>query len=201
MEEETAYLLEPSLYVTQPEEAWLKIRKRDTRPRYLARLRELAAWREREAQRCDLPRGTIIHDDSLQEIAQNNPKTLADMGRIRGIPKQQERVAALFEALAHANNLPPEALPQVERKAQPAKEDDILRDALKLLLKCKAREHNIAASILCDSDDIQRLIDGEKNCATLRGWRAEMFGNAALAMLSGTLTVQIQGREVRCVIG
>jgi ribonuclease D len=200
VEEETAYLLQPSLYVTEPDAAWLKIRKRDTRPRYLARLRALAAWREREAMARDVPRGTVVHDDTLQEIALTNPKSLSEMQRMRGIPKHQERVEALFAALNVANALPNEACPVMERKAPPAKEDDILRDALKLLLKCKAREHNISAGALCDSEGIQQLIEGDATCPALHGWRREMFGNAALAMLAGTLTVQIRGRDVWCEV-
>jgi ribonuclease D len=198
VEEETAFMLEPSLYVTEPEEAWLKIRKRDMRPRYLARLRALAAWREREAIARDLPRGTVVHDDTLQEIALTNPKSLPEMQRVRGIPKQTECLQALFTALQNANALPNEACPILERKATPAKEDDMLRDALKLLLKCKAREHNISSGALCDGEGIQQLIDGDATSLALQGWRREMFGNAALAMLAGTLTVQIRGRDVWC---
>jgi ribonuclease D len=200
VEEETAYLLEPSLYVTVPDEAWLKIRKRDMRPRYLARLRALAAWREREAMARDLPRGTVVHDDTLQEIALTNPKSLGEMQRVRGIPKHSERVEALFAALNHANALPNEECPAVERRAAPAKEDDMLRDALRLLLKCKAREHNISAGALCDGEGIQQLIDRDATCPSLQSWRREMFGNAALAMLSGTLSVQIRGRDVWCEV-
>jgi ribonuclease D len=198
--EEVAYLLEPSLYSTEPQDAWLRIRKRDTKPGYLARLQALADWREREAQRCNIPRNAVIHDDSLQEIALTNPKHSEAMQKVRGIPRKPERIQALLQALEQANALPPEACPVVERKAAVSREDDILRDALKLLLKCRAKEYNVTPGLLCDTEGLQQLIEGEGASPALHGWRREMFGNDALAMLAGTLTVQITKGQVFCNI-
>jgi ribonuclease D len=200
VEEETAYLLNPNLYSNLPENAWLRIRKRDTKPYYLARLQHLAAWREREAKARNVPRGTIIHDDTLQEIALTNPKTVQALLKVRGISKRPEKLEAIYAILHEANALPKEECPIMERKSALPKEDDIVRDALKLLLKCKAKEYNVSPSLLCDSEGLQQLIERDHACTALQSWRKEIFGDAAIKMLDGSLTVSVTNGRVSCVV-
>ena len=199
VEEEIAALKDPKLYRLEPESAWKRLKPRTTNKRFLALLASLAAWREREAQARDIPRGRVLKDEALTEIAAHPPESAEGLDRIRAVPKGfgNSRIGkALMEAVEAARGAsPPDGAvqPSQRRKREPS---PAVIDLLKTLLRLKAEEANVAPRLIANAEDIERLAAFEDDeVAALHGWRAEVFGNDAKALRKGDLAIALENGE------
>ena len=192
LDEEMERLADPSSFAFAPEDAWKRLKMPGRNPQLLGRLKTLAAWREREARNKNLPRGRIIKDDTLGELASHPPKTQDDLGRIRGLSqgwRTNDIGGRLMEALKAAEPLPAEDLPdRGPKRPGLTKDAALVSDLLKLLLKIRARETGVAPKLIARSDDLEALAAGVRHdLAILSGWRFEQFGRDALDLVEGRL--------------
>ncbi|MCB1471854.1 MAG: ribonuclease D [Rhodobiaceae bacterium] len=198
--EEMELLTSPETYRLPPEEAWTRLKLRARKPREFAVLKDLAEWREREAQTRDVPRGRIIKDDVIYEIAAQQPDTAQALGHVRALPRGFERsrsgeaIIALVRAVKERdeNDLP--RLPRGERRPQahPA-----VVDMLKVLLKQVCEDEGVAPRMIATSDDIELLAgDNDAEIAALQGWRREIFGDLALRLKRGELGLAVRGSKL-----
>jgi len=200
--EEMAALTEPATYRQDPETAWEKLRPRTTNRRFLGTLRALAAWREREAQRVNIPRQRLVKDETLLELAATAPETAADLARARGISEGFARGksgVSMLAALVAAKALPDAAMPEAPRERTGPAPSPALVALLKVLLAAKSEEHGVAPRLLASSDDLERLASGEGDLPALHGWRRDVFGEAALALKAGRIALGVEGRKVRLI--
>lgn len=189
-------LADPDNYRTDPVGAWKKIRAAGRNPAMLGRLKALAAWREVEAQDKNIPRGRIARDETLADLAGHPPKQQADLAKVRGLSsgwKDNEIGKRLMAALASAQPLPDDELPpRAPRGPGLGKEGALVADLLKLLLKIRSREIDIAARLLARSEDLEALAAGQrKGLAMLESWRFDQFGKDALALVEGKLAFAV----------
>jgi ribonuclease D len=200
--EEMAALADTATYRTEPEEAWIRLRSRSGNRRFLAVLRAAAAWREREAQRINIPRQRLVKDETLLEIAAQAPADAAQLARARGFPRsvaEGKAGAALLGAIAEAKALPESALPSAPER-NGARPSPALVALLKVLLAAKCDEHHVAQKLVASSDDIDRLAgEDAPDVAALHGWRRRVFGEDALALKAGRVALAAQGRRIRLV--
>ncbi len=196
-------LLEPSTYITEPEEAWERLRPKSTNRRFLGVLRAAAAWREAEAQRINIPRGRLVKDESLAEVAASAPETVDQLARVRGVSEgfaKGKSGASLLAAIAEAKALPEDALPQPLEARKGAGASPALVALLKVLLAASAEAHNVAPKLLADTEDLERLAsESEPDIRALSGWRREVFGADAMALKTGQLALGVAGRRVRLI--
>lgn len=202
--EEMAELTDPATYRQDPETAWERLKPRSGNRRFLAAVRAAAAWREREAQRVNIPRQRLVRDETLLEIAATSPSTAAELSRARGISKgfaDGKTGAALLAALAAARELPESALPEPARDArQGPPASPALIALLKVLLAAKAEEHHVAPRLIASADELERLAtEAEPQIPALHGWRRQIFGQAALALKGGRLALGVEGRKVKLI--
>ncbi len=185
-------LADPSNYSVVPDEAWHRVRLSSRKADVLGRLKALAAWREHEAQDKNLPRGRIVKDETLGDIATHPPRTQEDLGKVRGLSaswKSNDIGARMMSALANAQPLPKEEMPERDA-SRPGlgKEGALVADLLKLLLKIRSREINVASRLLARADDLEMLAAGMRNgLPILEGWRFEQFGHDALDLVEGRM--------------
>ncbi len=196
-------LLDPRAYVTEPAEAWLRLKPKTANRRYLNVLRAAAAWREAEAQRIDIPRGRLVKDESLLELAANAPTTPEALARTRGISEGFARGksgAALVAAIAEAQKQPESEWPEPLEGRKGAGASPGTVALLKVLLAAASEAHNVAPKLLADTEDLERLAaEHEPDIRCLSGWRREVFGEDALALKSGRLSLGVAGRRVRLI--
>lgn len=197
--EEVAALQEPGLYRQDPEQAWKRLKPRTNNKRFLAVLAALAAWREREAQARDIPRGRVLKDEALTEIAANPPETGEALERIRAVPKgfaNSKMGKGLMEAIQYGLTAPPpeqassEDRPRRRREPSPA-----VVDLLKTLLRLRAEAAGVAPRLIANAEDIERLAVEDDDVAALTGWRREVFGNDAIALRKGDLAIALEKGE------
>lgn len=199
--EEMAALADPATYRTDPETVWERMKPRTGNRRFLGMLKALAAWREREAQRINIPRQRLVKDETLLEIAATAPASAADLARARGITEGFARGksgAGLLAAIEAGKSLPESALPEAprERNHGPAPSPALVA-LLKVLLAARSEEHHVAPRLLASSDDLERLAaEAEPDLPALQGWRRTVFGDAALALKSGRLALGVDGRRI-----
>lgn len=197
--EEVAVLTSPDTYKNPPEEAWRRIKLRTDKPKVLAVLREIAAWREREAQRRDVPRNRILRDETLADIAVHAPETVEELAQVRGIGADNARGRwgrELLEAIQKGLNTPKEQCPYIPRKERfPADQQPAL-EIVKMLLRVQAARHGVAAKLIATGDDLEALVQGEKDIPVLKGWRYDVFGKEAQALLGGQLSLRLHDGEV-----
>jgi len=204
LSEEMAILESRETYDLHPEDAWKRLRMRLRKPAELAVMKFVAAWREREARERNVPRGRIVKDDAIYEIAQQQPKDVEALGRLRTIPRGWERSQqgqAIVETVNAALALPKEEMPRLPRH-QPAPEGAAAAaDLLRVLLKLTTEEHGVAAKIIASSDDLDRIAaEGEKaDVAALKGWRRDLFGQTALKLINGEMALRFVNRKVEPV--
>lgn len=200
VQEEMATLTSPGTYQADPELAWTRLKLRVRQPRDLAVLQAIAAWREREAQSRDVPRGRVVKDDALYEIATQKPKDEAALARLRTIPRGFERSKSgrdIIEAVRTALESPKESWPEVPKGRSAPDGAGAAAELLKVLLKQVAEAHGVAAKVIATSDDLERIAAGEiDGVAALTGWRRELFGEQALALKEGRLALSFDGRKV-----
>ncbi|MGE7470143.1 ribonuclease D [Bosea sp. NPDC003192] len=192
--EEMAVLNSPGTYEVKPENAWQRLKGRLRKPKELAVLMELAAWREREAQHRDVPRQRVLKDDALMDIVQRAPRSADALGELRSVPNGFERSRAGGEVLAaveRALAIDPRNLPRLERERGRPGNGAVL-DLLKVLLKATADAERVAPKIIASSDDLEEIASNdEADVPALHGWRREIFGEKALALKNGSLSLKI----------
>ncbi|HSC59623.1 MAG TPA: ribonuclease D [Rhizomicrobium sp.] len=193
--EEISALQNPALYAMDPANAWKRLKARTTSKRFIAMLATLAAWREREAQTRDIPRGRVLKDEALLEIAAHPPETADGLERIRAIPKgfaNSRMGKTLMEAIEQGRDAPPPDGIEPERPRRKREPSQAAIDLLKTLLRLRAKEANVAPRLIANADDIESLAAFEDDgINALHGWRAEVFGNDAQALRKGELGIAL----------
>lgn len=203
--EEMAELTTPDTYRVQPENAWKRLKPRSSSPKFLGVLKELAAWREREAQERDIPRQRIIRDENLMEIAAHLPASVEELGRTRGLGKglvEGKMGQAILAAVKRGLELPADSIPQLPDRMDLPRGLGPVVDLLKVLLKMKCDEHGVAQKLVANVADIETIAaDDNANVAALHGWRRELFGEDALKLKHGRLGLGFctDGRRLRLV--
>jgi ribonuclease D len=186
-----------------PERAWERIKLRTKNRRQLALVQAIAAWREREAQRINIPRQRLLKDEQIPELAALAPTTAEALTRIRGISSgfaAGKSGISLLAVIAAANAIPEAELPRTERGGEPNRASPALIALLKVLLNARAEQNNVAARLVASGEDIEALaLDETAENPALQGWRAEMFGNDALRLIRGEIALSAQGRRVKIV--
>ena len=198
--EEVSALQDPALYRLDPELAWRRLKPRSSSKKFLALLAAIAAWREREAQTRDIPRGRVLKDEALSEIAAHPPESGEALERIRSVPNgfANSRLGkGLMEALAAGATAPPpqgaDTFQQPRRRREPS---PAAIDLLKTLLRLRAEAAGVAPRLIANADDIERLAAGEDDgVPALAGWRAEVFGNDARLLRKGDLAIALENGE------
>ena len=200
--EEMSELEDPATYDTEPMNAWQRLKLRMPKKDYAAVVVSVAAWRERVAQELDKPRRRILKDDAIQEIAAQKPRTEEDFSQLRAVPNgfiRSKHGQGLMEAVRAAIDAPDAFAPELSRPIQNAQIPAGAPELLKVLLKHVSDENDVVPRLIANSADIDRIARGEtsEEIAAMTGWRYEMFGKKAIALLSGKLAVSFAGGQVR----
>lgn len=178
-------------YVVKPVDAWRRVKARINRPRDLAAVKALAEWREARAQDNNQPRGRVLKDDALSELAIQRPKTPGEFDKLRAVPKGYGRSAMGAEIIAvlkKVEALDKDALPRLPKRTNGPSPKGPVGDLVRVLLKAVAEREGVAARIIATSDDIDQIVlDDNADVAALRGWRRGVFGEKALAIKAGKL--------------
>jgi ribonuclease D len=198
--EEVAALQDPTLYKLDPELAWKRLKPRTSNKRFLAILASLAAWREREAQARDIPRGRVLKDEALTEIAAHPPETPEALDRIRAVPKgfsNSKLGKGLLEAITQGLIAqPPEGAVLDNKQRRRREPSPAVIDLLKTLLRLRAEAAGVAPRLIANAEDIERLAANEDDgVAALHGWRNEVFGKDAIALRKGDLAIALENGE------
>jgi len=203
VEEEDAVLTDPATYDLDPERAWLRLKTRSDSPRFLAILKTVAAWREREAQRRDVPRAWVVRDETLLDIAAQAPATPEALSRSRGIPRgfAEGRLGReLLAAIAEGQAIPHEECPAPPRRRELQPGLAPVVDLLRVLLKAKCETHGVAQKLVAGGDDLEAIASGDdESVKPLHGWRREVFGEDALALRDGSVALALHDRRVALV--
>ena len=201
--EEMQVLARPETYRVDPETVWERLRPRTGNRRMLGVLRAIAAWREREAQRVNIPRQRLLRDESLLEVAATAPVTGEALARCRGITRgfaEGRSGAGLLAAIASAVALPEEDLPEAPRSREGSRPSPALVSLLKVLLAAKCEQHDVAPKLVASSDDIDRLsVEELPDVPALQGWRRQVFGDDALALKGGKVALGVAGKRVKLI--
>ncbi len=201
LNEEMKVLTARETYDPQPEDAWKRLKMRLRKPLELAVVQGVAAWREREARERNVPRGRVIKDDAIFEIAQQQPRDAAALARLRTTPKGWERSSTAAGLLAVVNavlSLPKDELPRMPKAPPQAEGSNAATELLRVLLRLIAEKEGVAAKVLASGDDLDRLAsEGEKaDVPALHGWRREVFGDKALRLVRGETAIRFDRRRL-----
>ena len=203
LQEEMGILTNPATYDTTPENAWQRLKLRVKGRKALAVLMELAAWRERVAQSLDVPRGRVLRDEALYDIANQMPASADALGQLRTLSDgfaRSQRAKEILDVVKAGLARDPKTLPSIERNEALSAEASATLELLKVLLKAAAAEHGVAPRIIADSDDLEALATSdEADILALQGWRRALFGEAALQLKRGELALTLVNGEVRAV--
>jgi ribonuclease D len=199
VEDEMRVLTSPETYRMDPESAWQRLKTRVRKPKELAVLIEVAAWREREAQSRDVPRSRVLKDDAIGDIAVQSPTTIDKLKNLRSLPRGFERSRwgeAIVAAVARGLVRDVKTLPSLFR-GQPAPAGGAVVELLKVLLRMISERHHVAAKVIATVDDLERIAgDDDADVPALTGWRRDLFGEKALALKHGKLALAIEKGKV-----
>jgi ribonuclease D len=202
LSEEMDILTSPDTYRMDPDNAWQRLRARVRKPKELAVLIEVAAWREREAKARDVPRGRILKDDALADIAVQAPTSAERLGSLRSLPKGFERSKwgqDIPDLVKRALQRDPKTLPVIER-VKPAANGTAIVELLKVLLRMTSEKHAVASKVIATVDDLERIAaDDNADVPALKGWRRDLFGEKALALKAGRLALAIEKGRVSAI--
>lgn len=202
VEEEMSVLLDPDTYVVLPEDAWRRVRVRTNAPKFLAIVRELARFREAEAQRKNIPRNRVYKDDALLEMASTKPQTSRDLNKSRLLlreARQGDIAEGILEAVKAGMNCAPEEMPQVPAARDKSQINGALADLLRVLLKAKAEKVGIAQKLIATTSELDDIALGDRGGLALKGWRSEVFGQDALRLCNGELALSAKGSSVSLI--
>lgn len=188
---EMEILADKATYIVEPVDAWKRMKTRTNKPRFVAMIQELARWREEEAQRRDLPRNRVVRDEALLEIASDPPKSREQLGKVRGFNVKMADGPFGAKVLAIAEDVtsrPKDSWPKLPRPIPPDPSLAPVIELLKVLLKRRCAEHNVAQKLVCPSADLEKIAaDDGADVLALKGWRREVFGEAALDLKGGRI--------------
>jgi len=204
LKEEIDKLTDERIYLAPPHEAWRRLKVRNPKPRILAILQELAAWRETEAQKHDLPRNRILRDEALIEIAHQAPCTTRDLARTRGLGQRLAKGPMgnnILKAVETGTNIPENECPFLPRRSNLPRNIGPVTDLLKVLLKMKSIQENVAQKLIASGSDIEKIAAyGETaGVPALTGWRRQLFGQEAINLRDGKLALIINGENLKLV--
>lgn len=199
--EDIAALENPDTYAVDPYKAWEKIKMRSDKPKHLGILREVAAWREREAMRRNMPKNFIIRDDTLMEIAMTMPKDKKALERVRGFPNghvDKPMGHAMLEAVQMIMEADPKSLPKRDKKKPFPQNKTGILEMLRLLLKIEAAQHDITPRRIADTEDLQDIaMKGDKaDVPAMKGWRYEIFGSKCVDLMEGRVGLSLKNGEI-----
>ena len=202
LDQEMERLGDPANYANDPELAWKRVRISGRKPDVLGRLKAIARWRELEAQSKDLPRGRIVKDETIADLAGHPPKKQADLARVRGLSASwanNEIGARLIAAIEGAEPMDADEMPaRDDRKPGLGKEGSLVADLLKLLLKIRSRDIDVASKLLARTEELELLAAGQRTgLAMLEGWRFDQFGRDALDLVEGRLAFAVVGGKLK----
>jgi ribonuclease D len=190
-----AHMEDSATYECLPEEQWRRVKRISSlNRRQLAVAREVAAWREIEAQRRDVPKRWVLGDESIVEVARRAPKTAEELAAIRGVSDKIGRGAqkGVIEAVARGLVVSDADLPSITKRHRVQGDVDGAVDLMIALVRTRAREHGVAMPLLASRDDLERLAGGEREASPLlEGWRKTMVGEELVALLEGTVTMRL----------
>lgn len=200
LDNEMERLGDPASYANVPELAWMRIRPPSRKPEVLGRLKAIAAWREREARSKNLPRGRIAKDETIADLASHPPREQHDLAKVRGLSPSwanNDIGARLMTAMHEAEPLSEaEMPPREDRRPGLGKEGALIADLLKLLLKVRSRDADVAPRLIARADDLELLAAGVRDLPMLQGWRNEIFGKDALALVEGRLAFSVRNGKM-----
>ena len=204
VEEEMAAMCDPALYDVSPENAWKRLKPRKHASKYLSVFKAVAAWRERTAQQRDQPRGRILKDEAIDELATQAPTDAAALDRLRGVPKgfSGSRFGPdLLQVIRDALKAPEAHAPQVESRGPPPPQAaGAVVELLKVLLKARAEDSGVASKLIATVSDLEKIAaDDNADVSALTGWRLQAFGTDALKLKRGELALVLDGARVRVV--
>jgi ribonuclease D len=203
VEDEMRILTSPETYRLEPENAWQRLKTRVRKPKELAVLIEVAAWREREAQARDVPRSRVLKDEVIADLAVQAPTSAEKLTHLRSLPKGFERSRwgeAILAAVARGLQRDPKTLPRPVRGQSAVNGAAAVVELLKVLLRMVSERHHVAAKVIATVDDLERIAaDDDADVPALTGWRRELFGEKALALKHGKLALAIENSRVAVV--
>ena len=200
--EEMAVLNDPATYRADPEQAWRRLKPRGASPRVMAILKEVAAWRERTAQRIDIPRQRLLRDEQLLEISAHAPKSIEELAATRGLGRgfaEGWQGRELMEAIERARALPESELPVRDRAPEQIRAPGAIVDLLRTLLRLKAEQAGVAGRLVASADELDRLAAGKRDIAALKGWRQDVFGGDAVDLIEGRLALALAGDQPKLI--
>lgn len=201
LDEEFAVLTDPATYRSDPDEAWRRVKVRGGDRRFFAILRALASWREREAQRRNMPRPWVLRDNALTEIAAQRPATAEALAKLRSVSERTARGAtgrAVLEAVAQGLALPDERCPEPPQRRRAPQGHEATTALLKVLLTLTSERTGVAGRLIASAEDLERISGGdEAGIPALRGWRRDLFGAAALDLVNGRLALAVERGRLR----
>lgn len=198
--QEEAILSAPSTYENDPYKSWERVKIRSPRPKSLAVLREIAAWREMQAQKRNIPKNWIMKDDTLAEIAGHAPRDVKQLRKIRGISDDTASGkigAQILETVESALNTPKESWPVPQKRVTLPSSVCATIDILKMLLRVQSAEHDVAPKLIASQSDLEAIaLNDDADVPALKGWRREIFGQDALAVKHGQLAIGMKDGKV-----
>ena len=200
--EELGVLTDPETYITRPEDAWQRVKTRSSSPRFLALVRELAAFREDYAQSRNIPRNRVFKDDALTELASTKPATMEDLGRSRLLLREARKgpiAEGILAAIKAGLECPKEDLPKPDTSKDQLQVNPALADLLRVLLKARTEASGVAARLIAPAADLDAMAAGQRDVKALTGWRREVFGDDALRLCEGRIGLAVKGRDVEVI--
>ena len=197
--EEMAVLKDPATYQSNPDEAWQKVKTRTNSGRFLAIVKELAKFRETYAQERNIPRSRVFKDDALVELASTKPMTEKDLGRSRLLLREARKgeiADGIMAAIKAGVEMPSDKMPKPDLSREKLQVNPALADLLRVLLKAKSDQEDVAQKLIATASDLDLIAAGERDVDALKGWRREVFGEDALLLCEGKIALATKGNKV-----
>jgi len=199
--EELGLVTNPNTYIVDPENIWSRLKVKSGRPRFLILVKALASFREQEAQRKDIPRNRVLRDDVLLDIAARAPETPEELAKVRSISNNfaaSKSGNEILKTISLARKIPTEKAPKIEKRERKNNHSSAIVELLKVLLKMKSEENNVAQKLIAGTADLEAIAEDDMaNVPALKGWRREIFGNDALLLKSGKIGLSIYNSSVK----
>jgi len=197
--EEMAILEDPATYQADPENAWKRVKTRTQSGKFLAIVRELARFREGYAQERNVPRNRVFKDDALVELASTKPQSEKDLGRSRLLLREARKgdiAAGILHAIKAGLAVKPDDMPKLDNARAKLQVNPALADMLRVLLKARTDDAEVAPKLIASSADLDALAGGRRDVAALKGWRRDVFGKDALLLCEGQVGLAVRGQKV-----